>query len=84
MRILRTDGGGESFTDERLRIIRKMLEYYDIKNIYLLHDHKGLLTVVWESVPTDEQIEIVKEAWLFFGEDYIEFKLVHFQNLLPC
>ena len=81
MRLLRTDGGGESFTNERLRTIRKMLEYYEIKNIYLLHDHKGLLTVVWESNPTKEQIKIVKDAWLFFGEDFIEFKIVNFQNI---
>ena len=81
MRLLRTDGGGESFTNERLRTIRKMLEYYEIKNIYLLHDHKGLLTVVWESKPNERQIEIVKEAWAFFGEDFIEFKLVNFLNI---
>jgi hypothetical protein len=81
MRLLRTDGGGESFTNERLRTIRKMLEYYEIKNIYLLHDHKGLLTVVWESNPTKEQIKIVKDAWSFFGEDFIEFKIVNFQNI---
>lgn len=81
MRLLRTDGGGENFTDERLRTIRKMLEYYEIKNIYQLHDHKGLLTVTWESKPTERQVEIVKDAWLFFGEDFIEFKLVNFQNI---
>ena len=81
MRILRTDGGGESFTDERLRTIRKMLEYYENKNIYLLHDHKGLLTIVWESKPTETQLSIVKNAWEFFDEDYIEHKLVEFKDL---
>lgn len=81
MRILRTDGGGENFADERLRTIRKMLMYYEIKNIYLLHDHKGLLTVVWESKPSDDQLEITKTAWLFFDEDQIEHKLVEFKSL---
>lgn len=43
MRLLRTDGGGESFTDE--------------------------------------QLQIVKDAWAFFGEDYIEFKVINFENI---
>ena len=81
MRILRTDGGGENFADERLQTVRRMLQYYDIKNIYLLHDHKGSLTIVWESEPTTRQLEILKSAWNFFDEYEIENKIVEYKTL---
>lgn len=81
MRILRTDGGGESFTDERLRTLRKMLLYYEMKNIYMLHDHKGSLTVIWESTPSPNDLQKTKEAWEYFNEFLIEHKLVTFIKL---
>jgi hypothetical protein len=81
MRILRTDGGGENFTNERLQIARKMLFYFDIKNIYLLHDHKGHLCVIWESHPNKDQVEIVTKCWNFFEEYNIEHKIVEFKSL---
>jgi hypothetical protein len=81
MKILRTDGGGESFTNERLRTLRKMLLHFELKNIYLLHDHKGLLTVVWDSIPNEHDKTKVKEAWEFLNEYEIEHKIVTFKNL---
>jgi len=81
MKILRTDGGGESFTNERLRTLRKMLIQVDINNIYLLHDHKGILTVVWDSSPNDYEKVKVKEAWSFLNEYEIEHQIVTFKNL---
>ena len=57
MKILRTDGGGESFTNERLRTLRKMLIQFEIKNIYMLHDHKGMLNVIWDSKPSDLELK---------------------------
>lgn len=81
MRILRTDGGGESFTNERLQLARKMLFYYEIKNIYLLHDHKGQLCVIWENKPSKEELEIVSKCWNFFEEGDIEHKIVEFKTL---
>ena len=81
MKILRTDGGGESFTNERLRTLRKMLIQFEIKNIYMLHDHKGMLTVIWDSKPSDLELKKVKEAWEFFHEYEIEHKLVTFIDL---
>ena len=81
MKILRTDGGGESFTNERLRTLRKMLIQFEIKNIYMLHDHKGVLTVIWNSKPSDLELKKVKVAWEFFHEYEIEHKLVTFIDL---
>jgi hypothetical protein len=81
MKILRTDGGGESFTNERLRTLRKMLIQVDINNIYLLHDHKGILTVVWHSLPNPYDKQKVEIAWAFLNEYEIEHKIVTFENL---
>jgi hypothetical protein len=81
MKILRTDGGGESFTDERLRTLRKMLIQVDINNIYLLHDHKGILTVIWDSIPNDYDKTKVTDAWEFLNEYEIEHKIVTFKDL---
>lgn len=66
MRILRTDGGGESYADERLRTLRKMLTYHELKHIYMLHDHKGILTVIWEKEPKEEEKQIIRDGWKFF------------------
>lgn len=76
MKLLRTDSGGENFTDERLAILKKMLLYYQITKIFKLHDHKGLLTVTWIDMPTKNEIEKVNEAWEFFNESEIEHKLL--------
>lgn len=81
MKILRTDSGGESTTNERLMLLRKMLIYIDIKHIYKLHDHKGILTVYWETQPTQNQMKKVSEAWEFFFEFEIEHKLVNLIDL---
>lgn len=81
MRILRTDSGGESFTNDRLRTLRKMLMYYEISNIYMLHDHKGMLTVIWESEPKYEDLKKVVEAWAYFNEFEVYHKLVTFIEL---
>lgn len=81
MKILRTDSGGESFTNDRLRTLRKMIMYFEIKNIYMLHDHKGMLTVIWESEPNANDLKKVSEAWEFFNEYEIYHKLVTFIEL---
>jgi hypothetical protein len=81
MKILRTDSGGENFTNERLQIMRKMLGYFEIKNIFMLHDHKGMLTVTWEVEPTLNEKYKVIEAWNFFNEFSIEHKIIIFKEL---
>jgi hypothetical protein len=82
MKTLRTDGGGESFTDERLSILRKILIYYGINKIYKLHDHKGILTVYWKEKPDYEDKNKVKNIWSeTFHEYEIEHKLITYITL---
>jgi hypothetical protein len=81
MKILRTDGGGGNHADERLKLVRSFLNYYSINKIYLLHDHKGLLTVIWEESPTEFEKTKVSDIWEIMGECYIEHKLVNYINL---
>lgn len=81
MRILRTDGGGENFADERLKALRIMLSYHDLKHIYMLHDHKGCLCVIWEKNPTLEEKNIISDAWEFFNEYIVEHKLITFKEI---
>jgi len=78
MRILRTCGVGESYADERLKLLRGMLKYHNLKHIYMLHDHKGNLCVIWEQMPKEEEKELVKSAWEFLSEYEIEHKLINF------
>lgn len=72
MKIVRTDGGGELFTDERLKIVRSMIFYYGLqRKIIKLNDHKGILNVFWEEIPTDGEMETVNEIWEAFNENLI-------------
>ena len=82
MKILRTDGGGESFSDERLMILRKTLIYLGIKQIYKLHDYKGMLTVYWLEIPSQQDKTALTKIWgdTFYEYD-IEHKLVTFIDL---
>jgi len=81
MRILRTDGAGENYADGRLNVLRKMLAHHELKHIYMLHDHKGALTVIWEKQPGTWEKQLVSDAWEFFGEYGIEHKLITFKEL---
>tara|TARA_R110000782_G_scaffold164047_2_gene256052 strand:- start:2219 stop:2473 length:255 start_codon:yes stop_codon:yes gene_type:complete len=84
MKILRTDGGGECLQNVRLKIVRKMLFQMDVTGVYMLHDHKGMLTVIWEKEPTFYQKDIVNNAWYFFDEDKIEHKLITTKDVKLC
>ena len=84
MKILRTDGGGENLQNERLKVVRKMLFLMDVTGVYMLHDHKGILTVIWETEPDKFKKEKVKEAWLFFEEDQVEHKLITTKDIDLC
>lgn len=81
MKILRTDGGGEDYADKRLNLMKKMLLHFDLKHIFLLHDHKGNLSVTWFTKPTKEEEEKVSLAWEFFGEYIVEQKVINLKNL---
>lgn len=78
MIIVRTCGSGTSHNDERLKLLKQMVEYYDgvSNDIFKLHDHKGMLTVYWFKTPIKQQIDILNEAWLFLGEPEINHKVI--------
>ena len=80
MLIVRTCGSGTFHNDERLQLLKQMIEYYTqyefSKKIFKLHDHKGMLTVYWYLTPLDEEKELVKSAWEFLNEHHIEHCLI--------
>jgi hypothetical protein len=78
MILVRTCGGGTSHNDERLKLLKQMVEYYDSvsNNIFKLHDHKGILTVYWFKNPSENEVEILNEAWSYLGEPDINHKVV--------
>ena len=81
MKILRTDGRGQDNTNPRLKILRKMISYYDIQKIDMLHDHEGNLTVIWKEEPFPREIKIIENAWSFFQEFQIEHKIIILKEL---
>lgn len=80
MLIVRTCGSGTFHNDDRLQLLKQMIEYhtqYELsKKIFKLHDHKGMLTVYWYQTPIDDEKDIVKDAWEFLREDHIEHCLI--------
>ena len=62
MLIVRTCGSGTFHNDDRLQLLKQMIEYhtqYELsKKIFKLHDHKGMLTVYWYQTPIDDEKDI--------------------------
>jgi hypothetical protein len=81
MKILRTDSGGGSYADERLKIIKSICEYFKYNNIDLLHDHKGCLTVIWKTEPTENDKDHLLRIWEVMAESQIEHKLITYIDL---
>ena len=81
MILLRTDGGGASYNDERLRVVEKHLKFNFREElqekIFKLHDHKGCLNVYWISNPNFEDIEYVNKVW----ESLCEYETKHYYSL---
>lgn len=76
MKILRTDGGGSSKNDKRLLILKDVIEFFNIKGVEELHDHKGNLKVTWAVKPSGGDKEIIKDFWNAFNEYEIEHVLI--------
>lgn len=69
MIIVRTGGLGINHKDERLELLKKMVEFYELdKIIFKLHDHKGDLSVYWFNNPSDENKNTLYSAWVFLKE----------------
>ena len=79
MKIVRTDGGGEFFTDERLKIVRSTIFYYGLESkILKLNDHKGILNVFWEEIPTEYDMSTIENIWESFNENLINHFFVNY------
>jgi hypothetical protein len=80
MIIVRTCGSGTDYNDDRLKLLKQMIEYhshYDLsKKIFKLHDHKGDLSVYWFEMPTDGEKKVVIDAWEFLCECNIQHFLM--------
>lgn len=83
MILLRTDGGGSSFNDERLRLVEKNLKFRygdELQNkIFKIHDHKGDLKVYWFNLPLQQDLDFVKGVWESFGEPEINHFVSYFE-----
>jgi hypothetical protein len=77
---VRTCGSGTDHNDDRLQLLKKMIEYYShydlSKKIFKLHDHKGMLTVYWYQTPTDGEKQVIFNAWEFLCECHVEHYLI--------
>lgn len=73
---VRTCGSGADHNDERLQLLKKMIEYYSYyefhKKIFKLHDHKGDLSVYWYETPTENEKDLLKRSWEYLNECNIE------------
>jgi hypothetical protein len=76
MIIVRTCGSGTDYNDDRLQLLKKMLEFpkYEeyYKKIFKLHDHKGTLSVYWYETPTEQEKSHLTNAWEYLREYNIE------------
>lgn len=81
MILVRTCGSGTTHNDERLQLLRNMIEYR-INNcsakIFKLHDHKGDLSVYWFSEPTINEVEIVDDCWNYLDGNPVN----HYQVII--
>lgn len=81
MEILRTDGQGATYNNQRLEIVKNIVEYFSYDHIELLHDHKGTLIVCWSKEPTKNEKEHLLRIWEVMAESEIEHKLITYIDL---
>ena len=78
MLIVRTCGSGTFHNDDRLQLLKQMIEYhtqYELsKKIFKLHDHKGCLNVYWLINPSKQDKMYLESIW----EACCECELTHY------
>lgn len=77
MILVRTDGSGSHHEDERLQLLKTMVEHYYRHHpkghrIFKLHDHKGKLSVYWFETPATDDVEFMNDSWKYFYETEVE------------
>lgn len=72
---IRTDGSGISYNDERLKSVSEILDIIPFQNLILrIHDHKGVLNVLWNTDPLDFEKDLARGIWSLFNESEIYHK----------
>jgi hypothetical protein len=75
----RTDGSGKSINDERLIKLSNLIHALSPEaheNLFLLHDHKGILTA-WMQKECIDTINVTKFCWEYFNEYSIDYKFLN-------
>jgi hypothetical protein len=87
MILLRTDGSGSFYNDERLRVVEKYLKYiYSEKltdTIMKIHDHKGCLNVYWLIRPSKQDVFYIESIWNACCEYEVNHFLTKFNEFDP-
>jgi hypothetical protein len=85
MKILRTDGGGDSLHDERLVRFRNALRLLNpdtYNKIMYVHDHKGMFQVYFYLKPSQSDIDCLHSfIWHQFGENLQKFYFVRWDEV---
>jgi hypothetical protein len=81
MEVFRTDGGGKTFTDERLfRVVSKVEKYMmssAFDNILTINDHKGTLIIHVKKLEYIDYIAGVFLTFWAYENDYIVRMLIN-------
>jgi hypothetical protein len=81
MEIFRTDGGGKTFTNERLfRVVSKVEKYMidsAFEDILIVNDHKGLLKIHVNSL---EYVDYIASVFLTFWAYENDYTVVVYFN----
>lgn len=84
---LSSSSGSEYDEDYRINRLKKVLKLFTCQvqcfelNYYTqinkLHDHKGTLTITWQTTPQNEEKELFKFIWEINGElsENVEFEV---------
>ena len=72
MEVFRTDGGGKSFSNERLTELVRLIEKYSIESldeIKIINDHKGILNVFLNTEENSEYwFDLFKIFWAYLND----------------
>ena len=81
MEIFRTDGGGKTFTNERLfRVVSKVEKYmidYVLEDILIINDHKGTLNI---HVKRLDHIDYIASVFITFWAYENDFTVIIYFN----
>lgn len=54
---------------------------FEKRNILKLRDHKGILFVLWDNIPTSEEMDLIKTSWSIQYEYEVKHLISNEQEL---